>query len=135
MLSRMSLMMTTASPTYDGGIDDEIEVLYLEDDPDFAEMYRLKLQLDGYRVHLVPLGSVPPASIGGPIPELLFVDTRGGIRRALQSLATWRADPRFRNTPAIIISNVNAGTLREQGVRLSPVDQLLVIAEPTVIEH
>jgi hypothetical protein len=30
--------------------DDGIDVLYLEDDPELAELYELKLQLDGYRV-------------------------------------------------------------------------------------
>lgn len=39
-----------ASPT--GQADEElIDVLLVEDDPSVLEMYRLKLELDGYRVH------------------------------------------------------------------------------------
>lgn len=110
--------------------DGDIEVLYLEDDPDLAEMYRLKLQLDGYHVRIVPISSSPPAQIGEPTPDLLFVDIRSGVRRGMASLDAWRNDPRFSQTPAVIMSNVSARKLSEYGVRLSPMDELLVIPDP-----
>ena len=128
MLTGMSLF-TPPRPTV-GELDDDIEVLYLEDDPDLAEMYRLKLQLDGYHVRIVPLDSTPAAQIPGPTPELLFVDIRSSVRRGMASLDAWRNDPRFSQTPAVIMSNVTASKLGESGLRLSPMDELIVIADP-----
>ncbi len=125
--------MSLATPVYPRDptdVDDGIEILFLEDDVNLAEMYRQKLELDGYRVRMVPIDSVPPGSISEPKPELLFVDTRGGTRRALRSLASWRVDARFRNTPAVIMSNWEESRLREEGIRLGPFDQLIIIHEP-----
>lgn len=112
------------------GSDDAIEVLYLERDPELAEMYQLKLQLDGYRVRTSPLHKGAKAHLASPAPALLFVDVGSAIREGLDSLATWRADAQLRQTPAVIISTVSARKLRDQGILLGPADELLVIPEP-----
>lgn len=106
--------------------DDAVEVLYLEDDPDMAQLYELKLQMDGYHVHTVPLESTPPAVMTTPLPELLFVDMRLRARVAWESLAAWRRDRRLRGAPAVILSNLDAAALEQRGVHLGPLDQVLM---------
>jgi DNA-binding response OmpR family regulator len=36
--------------------DEEVRVLFVEDDPAVAQMYKLKLELDGYAVTVAPDG-------------------------------------------------------------------------------
>jgi len=35
---------------------DEVNVLFIEDDPTVAQMYKLKLELDGYQVNMAKDG-------------------------------------------------------------------------------
>ncbi|MGH7867337.1 MAG: response regulator, partial [Candidatus Dormibacteraceae bacterium] len=56
---------------------DDVRVLLVEDDPDFAEMYRLKLELDGYMVLLASDGEVALSMLqNDPLPDLVFLDIR-----------------------------------------------------------
>lgn len=112
------------------GLDDGIEVLYLEDDPDLAEMYELKLQTDGYHVRTVPLAGGPPLPASGPAPELLFVDIRSETGGSANVFARWRADSRFRDIPAVILSDVNRQGLEERGIRLGNLDQIVRTPAP-----
>jgi DNA-binding response OmpR family regulator len=109
--------------------DDGIDVLYLEDDPELAELYELKLQLDGYRVRSVPLDSSPRAAVSEPPPQLLFVDMRSRAQHALEAVAAWRAAGRFHDIPAVMLSALSEGELRERGLRLGELDQVVVMRE------
>ena len=129
MLSTMRLLPAVSEPV-ENYADDGVEVLFLERDRALADMYRLKLQLDGYHVRIAPLENPSRVTRRDPEPDLLFVDVGSGVREGLESLAAWRADAGLRQTPAVIISTVNAARLREEGIVLSPSDELLVIPEP-----
>ncbi len=69
-------------------VDDTIRVLFVQDDPAVAEMYKLKLELDGYQVTIVsgrqqrglgPLGI--RLTSGGPLP---LVGVHRAVGRAQQ---------------------------------------------------
>ena len=52
-------------------VDEDVNVLFIEDDPAVAEMYKLKLELDGYRVTVAKSGedsAPPPRAIPAPAP-------------------------------------------------------------------
>src|SRR5437763_12665275 len=54
-----------------------VDILFIADDPDLAEMYRLKLELDGYWVRVVQ----PEAAVAEALrhrPELVFLDLPAG---------------------------------------------------------
>ena len=44
--------------------DEEVRVLFVEDDPAVAQMYKLKLELDGYAVTVAPDGTVYASADG-----------------------------------------------------------------------
>ena len=128
----MSLMTLQANQAATA-LDEMVDVIYLEDDPEMAELYRLKLQADGYRVRIVPLDSKPPVSTSGVRPELLFVDMRLRVQQGIDSITAWRADRRFRNLPAVMLSSVDQAEFEAQGLRLGVLDQLIHI-RPAVSE-
>jgi two-component system, OmpR family, response regulator len=51
-------------------------VLLVEDDPAIAELYALKLRLDGYLVHLAADGATAEVIFERARPEVVCVDTR-----------------------------------------------------------
>jgi two-component system OmpR family response regulator len=51
-------------------------VLLVEDDPAIAELYALKLRLDGYLVHLAADGATAEVIFDRARPQVVCVDTR-----------------------------------------------------------
>ena len=81
------------------GLDYEepVDVLFVAGDPDLAELYRIKLELDGYRVTIVD-----------SVDEAIEAVER---QLRLQAIASWRAlrqEPSMRNSPMILLSRLDA---------------------------
>ncbi len=77
---------------------DRVRVLFVEDDPSVAQMYKLKLELDGYDVDVV---------------------SDVGVLEAL------RKDPRTERLPVVILSNYSERELIDRGLRLGALDYLI----------
>jgi hypothetical protein len=61
---------------------------------------------------------------------LLFVDMRSRAQHALEAVAAWRAERRYHDIPAVMLSALSQGELRERGLRLGELDQVVVMREP-----
>jgi len=104
----------------DGG-----DVLLIGGDSDAAEMYRMKLVLDGYRViTIADLGDVA-ARRDGWRPDLVLIDLGAGVGAQLLDLKRLRADPVLAGVPALLLSTRSEEELRQRGVTLGPMDYLL----------
>src|SRR6266702_4338391 len=57
-------------------IDEDVNVLFIEDDPAVAEMYKLKLELDGYRVTVAKSGEEGLDHANSQVPDIVFLDIR-----------------------------------------------------------
>src|SRR6266700_4051697 len=79
-----------------------IRVLFIEADPAVAEMYRLKLELDGYHVAVVARDD-----------------------RRFATLHELRATTATRDLPMIILSNVGASELTAQGYNADLLDYVV----------
>ncbi len=53
---------------------DEVRVLLVEDDVALAQMYRVKLERDGYTVEVAGDGEAALGVIGDRLPDLIFLD-------------------------------------------------------------
>src|SRR5579864_2188882 len=96
-----------------------IEVMFVEDDSDLAEMYRLKLELDGYRVTTVrSSASVERAAA----PDLVFVDFSSDSPLSLEILRRVRARAGQRELPAVVLARATRAELRARGFDLGPCD-------------
>jgi CheY-like chemotaxis protein len=104
---------------------DEITVLLVEDDQTFADMYRLRLELDGYHVVDARDGRAALELAASAVPDLIFLDIRLPLVDGLTVLEALRADVRTRHIPVVILSSYGEDDLRERGLRLGALEYLI----------
>jgi CheY-like chemotaxis protein len=100
---------------------DPVEVLIVEDDPAIAEMYRIQLEVDGYRVRVAGTATDAMMAIDRGQPSLVLLDIllpgRDGfaVLEHLQ-LATGPAPP------VVILSNYGEPAMVDRGLSLGALD-------------
>jgi DNA-binding response OmpR family regulator len=87
------------------GAEEEIRVLFVEDDPSLAEMYRTKLELDGYLVDIARDGEEALARLSAELPDLVFMDIRLPKIDGIRVLEELRERDQTRHLPVVILSN------------------------------
>jgi len=105
--------------------EDDVRVLFVEDDPSVAEMYKLKLELDGYAVEIAGDGVQAVAMAIGNPPDIIFLDIRLPKMDGMGVLEALRQDERTRDVPVVILSNYSERELVERGLRLGALDYLV----------
>jgi DNA-binding response OmpR family regulator len=93
-----------------------VRVLFVEDDRSVAQMYKLKLELDGYRVDMAYDGETAVNMANTETPDIIFLDVRLPKLDGLGVLQALRADPKTEDVRVVILSNYSQ---RELGDRVS----------------
>jgi CheY-like chemotaxis protein len=104
---------------------EDVRVLFVEGDAAVAQMYRLKLELDGYRVEVAPDGEVALDMVRSSPPDLIFLDIRLPKLDGLDVLEALRADPTTRAVPVVILSSHSEKELVERAAKLGALDHLI----------
>jgi DNA-binding response OmpR family regulator len=118
--------MSAVAPWSD---DPVVDVLLVTGDGSFAEMYRMKLEMDGYRVTTVRDLDDWTLPAGGWRPDIVMVDLSTGNARSLLDVQDFRSDHFSEDVPLLILSTQSEGELRHH-LRLSPTDYVLRVLEP-----
>jgi DNA-binding response OmpR family regulator len=105
--------------------DEEVTVLFIEDDAAVAEMYRLKLELDGYTVTIAPDGEQGLKLARESHPDIIFLDIRLPKMDGFAVLEALRADDALKHAPVIILSNYGEAELVDRGLKLGALDYLI----------
>ena len=105
--------------------EDLVDVLLVEDDPSVLEMYRLKLELDGYRVNTALDGEAGLKKASDLRPDIIFLDIRLPKMDGLEVLRKLRAQEKTREIPVIILSNYDEEDLVARGLRLGAHEYLI----------
>lgn len=113
--------------------DQAIDVLLIEDDEQFLEMYRLRLERDGYRVHAAADGEEGLAMAARLQPGIVFLDLRLPKMDGFEVLRRLRADAATASVPVIILSNHGEQEMVDQGLKLGALE-FLVKAHTTPVE-
>ena len=79
-------------------------VLMLEDDRDVAELYQLKLQLEGYRVAVAADGPSGLDLARQLHPDVILLDVHLPVLDGLQVLAALRDSEDMRQVPVVVFS-------------------------------
>jgi len=104
---------------------DRVRVLFVEDDPSVAQMYRLKLELDGYDVEVATDGEKALEIARSNEPDIIFLDIRLPKLDGFGVLEALRKDPRTERLPVVILSNYSEKQLIERGLRMGARDYLI----------
>ena len=106
-------------------VEEEVSVLFIEDDAAVAEMYRLKLELDGYNVTMAPDGEQGLKLAREKPPDIVFLDIRLPHMDGFSVLEALRAEKALSQIPVIILSNYGEAELVERGLKLGALDYLI----------
>jgi CheY-like chemotaxis protein len=109
----------------DAQSSEDIRVLFVEDDASIAQMYTLKLELDGYRVDVAGDGERALEMARASLPDIIFLDIRLPKLDGLGVLEALRADPKTRTVPVVILSSHSEKELIERGAKLGVLDHLI----------
>ena len=104
---------------------DRVRVLFVEDDQSVAEMYKLKLELDGYDVEVAGDGETALDVARASPPDIIFLDIRLPRLDGFGVLEALRNDPKTRHVPVVILSNYSGKQLIDRGLRLGALDYLI----------
>jgi DNA-binding response OmpR family regulator len=98
-----------------------VRVLFVEDDSSVAQMYKLKLELDGYLVDVASDGETAVEMASGELPDIIFLDIRLPRLDGFGVLQALRANPTTKDVRVVILSNYSQ---RELGNRVANLDVL-----------
>lgn len=107
-------------------LEERTSVLFVQDDPDVAEMYRMKLEFDGYDVTVIEPDELRGRSVADFHAEIVFVDIRAPHKERARILSKLRGRAGTKRVPVVILSDYNRKELNDAGVRVKSVDYLVV---------
>lgn len=104
---------------------DAVRVLFVEDDTSVAEMYKLKLELDGYRVDVATDGEMALEMARRELPDIIFLDIRLPKLDGFGVLQALRANAKTQDVPVVILSNYSERELGDRVAKLGVLDHLI----------
>jgi DNA-binding response OmpR family regulator len=113
--------------------DQAIHVLLIEDDQQVLDMYRLRLERDGYTVHTASDGEEGLESARRIHPDIVFLDIRLPTLDGFEVLTRLRNDPATATIPVVILSNYGERDMVERGHKLGALE-FLVKAHTSPVE-
>ena len=105
--------------------EDVVRVLFIEDDSAVAEMYRTKLELDGYAVDIAADGEAALRLAAQSPPDIVFLDIGLPNMDGLAVLARLRGHDQTRSLPVVILSNYSEAELVQRGLKLGALEYLI----------
>jgi DNA-binding response OmpR family regulator len=102
-----------------------LRVLLVEDDPAVADMYSIRLEVDGYQVAVAPDGETALRMAADLTPDLVYLDLRLPGLDGFAVLEQLRANPALGNTPVVILSNYSEPEMILRGQKLGALEFLV----------
>ena len=104
---------------------DPVRVLFVEDDRSFAQMYKLKLELDGCHVDIASDGEMAVELARREPHDIIFLDIRLPKLDGFGVLQALRANPKTKNIRVVILSDYSHRELRERVAKFGVLDHLI----------
>jgi two-component system OmpR family response regulator len=103
---------------------DQLRVLLVEDDPAIVDMYRYKLELDGYDVSVAAVEAALVMAAESP-PDLIFLNVQVPNPEGALALKRLRLSDRTQDVPVVILTDYDDVELRRHGFVLGPLDHVI----------
>jgi DNA-binding response OmpR family regulator len=104
---------------------EHVHVLFVEDDRSVAQMYRLKLELDGYRVDVATDGEMAVEMASRDLPDIIFLDIRLPKLDGFGVLAALHSNAKTKKTRVVILSNYSRRGMGDRVAKLGVLDHLI----------
>jgi DNA-binding response OmpR family regulator len=101
-----------------------LRILLVEDEGDVAEMYKVRLELDGLAVDVASTGAKALILIASDRPDLVLLDVHLPDFDGLALLALLRSGGRSASVPVMILSNENDPIFIQRAFELGAIDYL-----------
>lgn len=102
----------------------QIHVLLIEDDPAIAEMYRVQLEYDGFRVTVAPTGEFGYTSLMTAHPDIVLLDLLLPDRSGFEIMSDIK-EGLPNHPPVVILSNYGEPSMIDRGISLGAVEFLV----------
>lgn len=102
-------------------------LLLIEDDPEFVELYRMALEVQGYAIRVAADGATGLEMIRDHRPDLVFLDMRMPGLSGLEVLRRVRADAATARVPAVVLSNYDEPAMMDEARRLGALEWVVKI--------
>jgi CheY-like chemotaxis protein len=99
-----------------------VRILLVEDDAAVAELYSIRLEVDGHAVLLAADGEAALEMARKEMPQLVFLDIRLPRLDGLAVLSALKADPATAAIPVVMLSNYGRREIVQQALSLGAVD-------------
>lgn len=106
-------------------MNENLKVLLIEDEKEVAELYRLKLSLDGYNVLVASEGEAGLKKAIEDKPDLIFLDIKMPGMDGFEVLKHLRKNEVTEKTPIVILSNFDEQEMIEKGLALGANEYLI----------
>jgi CheY-like chemotaxis protein len=83
--------------------DEHLEAVYIGDDQRLADLYKLRLELDGYRVTVVRTPADAAAACRRQAPDIVFVDAGATDRSVLEAIGSLRRHHQLKDAPIVLL--------------------------------
>jgi CheY-like chemotaxis protein len=100
-------------------------VLIVEDHVEIAELYQLKLQLDGYRVAVAADGVLGLKMARSLMPDMILLDVHLPHLDGLQMLSALREDGATSHLPVVVFSDDDSPSVVREAQRLNAAGYLV----------
>ncbi len=101
------------------------KVAIIEDDPAIVEMYKLKLEKEGYEVKTAADGNEGLVLIADYNPEIVLLDLMMPNKTGIEMLEELRGKPGGDTVKVMVLTNVGDDATTSQVYRLAPIDYIV----------
>jgi len=101
------------------------KILIVEDEEELLEMYRAKLEVDGFEVYVASDGDAGFMVAKSSLPDLVLLDILMPKVDGYSMLKKMKKDEVVKNIPVVIFSNLSQKEEIEKGFRLGAKDYII----------
>lgn len=101
--------------------DKKLKVLLVEDDQMIVEMYKLKLETDGYEVFVTDKGSEAIELAGKEKPDIILLDIILPEIDGFSILQEIKSDSATKKIPVMMLTNLSQESDQEKGTQMGAV--------------
>ena len=123
------MAMPIAEPWIARLLDDDevVEAVYIGGDGALADLYKLKLEMDGYLVTMAVTGTEALAKARKRIPDIVFIDLGPADDSLLRTYRMLRLDRDLKDVPAVLLWRGNGDAATVRSLRLTIKDFLVKV--------